>query len=144
MVWDVGTDAHMKSDEFSEKFQVGHVESKHLYCRFWTFEQGSLSMKLIQHLQHGFPKMRLRGVKGQFRLFVLVWPSVPKWTMPWDFHSANHRFLNLIPKSRDMMRHNFILCPSKGIHEEHDGPYGSLDINTCCGQSKCMKASKAS
>ena len=40
MVWDVGTDAHMKSDEFSEKFQVGLVESKHLCCRFWTFEQG--------------------------------------------------------------------------------------------------------
>ena len=68
MVWDVGTDAHMKSDEFSEKFQVGHVESKHLYCRFWTFEQGSLSMKLIQHLQHGFPKNEGRGGRSKANL----------------------------------------------------------------------------
>ena len=36
---------------FSEKFQKGgvcHFQSKNLYCRFWTFKQGFLSMKMIQ------------------------------------------------------------------------------------------------
>ena len=69
MVRDVGRDAHTKTNEFLEKFKGGHVETKHLCCRFWTFKhkQDFLSMKLIQNLQHDYPKMRGGGVKGRLK-----------------------------------------------------------------------------
>ena len=42
----LGTGSATKTDEFSEIFQRGgHFQSKNLYCRFWAFKQGFLSMK---------------------------------------------------------------------------------------------------
>ena len=32
----------------SSKRGGGHFQSKNLYCRFWTFKQGFLSMKMLQ------------------------------------------------------------------------------------------------
>ena len=64
----LGKDGYTKTDEFLEKFQTGgggHFQSKNLYCRFWTFKQGFLSMKLIQkgHFRVCFSTIVLRKIK---------------------------------------------------------------------------------
>ena len=43
----LGTGDSTKTDELSENFQGGgdHFQSKNLYCRFWTFKQGFLSIE---------------------------------------------------------------------------------------------------
>ena len=47
-----------------EKFQRGaggHFQSKNLCCRFWTYKQGFLSMKVEEKSQHDFPKIGGEG-----------------------------------------------------------------------------------
>ena len=43
----LGMPTSSKTDEFSEKFQRwgGHIQSKNLCCKIWTFKQGYLTMK---------------------------------------------------------------------------------------------------
>ena len=54
-----------KTEEFSEKFQRGGggglFQSKNLCCRFWTYKQGFLSMKVEEKSQHDFPKIGGEG-----------------------------------------------------------------------------------
>ena len=63
-VCELGTSDSTKTDEFSEKFQRGgggHFQSKNLCCRFWTYKQGFLSMKVEEKSQHDFPKIGGEG-----------------------------------------------------------------------------------
>ena len=63
-VCELGTGDSTKKDEFSEKFQRGgggHFQSKNLCCRFWTYKQGFLSMKVEEKSQHDFPKIGRDG-----------------------------------------------------------------------------------
>ena len=49
---------------FLKKFQMGgggHFQSKNLCCRFWTYKQGFLSMKVEEKSQHDFPNIGGEG-----------------------------------------------------------------------------------
>ena len=63
----IGTGHATKSDEFTEKFQGGHFQSKNLYCRFWTFFWFLTETKRDQAgLSHVYGKIRPQSAQFWF------------------------------------------------------------------------------
>ena len=89
----IGMGGGTKTGEFLEKFQRGggHLQSKNLYCRFWTFIQG-FKQGFSESFQKWGGGSKLFGIFPKIDPFWYRHPSISFWEKARKYLLPNKTF----------------------------------------------------